>query len=64
MINLLEKIIGSKVKKKLLSMQLGDVKKTYADIDISKKDLNFQPRINLHEGLIKFVSWYKEYHKI
>ena len=45
-------------------MQLGDVKKTFADIEKSKRELKFQPKINLSQGLLKFVNWYKEYHKI
>ena len=64
MINHLEDIIGKKAKKILVSMQLGDVKKTFADIEKSKRELKFQPKIDLGQGLLKFVNWYKEYHKI
>ncbi len=64
MIKLLEDTIGKKAKKKLVSMQLGDVKKTFADIEKSKRELKFQPKTSLRQGLTKFVNWYKEYHKI
>ena len=64
MIKLLEDIIGKKAKKKLVSMQLGDVKKTFADIVKSERGLGYYPRIDLREGLLKFVNWYKSYHKI
>ncbi len=64
MISLLENILGEKAKKKLLPMQLGDVKKTYADIESSKKDLKFQPKVSLQEGLENFVSWFKYYNKL
>ena len=64
MIKLLEDTIGKKAKKKLVSMQLGDVKKTFADIEESKRELKFQPKTSLRQGLFKFVNWYKEYHKI
>ena len=63
-IKLLEDIIGKKAKKKLVEMQLGDVKKTFADIEKSKRDLKFQPNTDLRQGLLNFVNWYKEYHKI
>ncbi|OUU61706.1 MAG: hypothetical protein CBC22_06630 [Alphaproteobacteria bacterium TMED62] len=63
MINILESVIGKKAKKKLLPMQLGDVKKTFADIKKSKRDLKFEPKVNLRQGLFSFVNWYKEYHK-
>ena len=64
MINLLESIIGRKAKKKLLPMQLGDVKQTFADIVKSKKDLKFEPKVKLKQGLFNFVNWYKEYRKL
>ena len=64
MINLLESIIGRKAKKKLLPMQLGDVKRTFADIVKSKKDLEFEPKVKLKQGLFNFVNWYREYRKI
>ena len=64
MINLLESIIGRKAKKKLLPMQLGDVKRTFADIVKSKQDLEFEPKVKLKQGLFNFVNWYKEYSKL
>ena len=44
-------------------MQLGDVKKTYADIEITKKKLHYNPQTNLKLGLKNFVNWYKDYIK-
>ena len=45
-------------------MQPGDVKSTYADIDLTMKDLNFKPTVNISEGIKKFVLWYKEFYKL
>jgi len=64
MVSLLETICARKAKINKKKMQLGDVRHTYANIKESKKDLKFKPKINLKEGLEKFVSWYKEYHNI
>ena len=64
LVNLLEKFSGKKAKIKKKGMQLGDVRHTYANIQDSKKDLQFRPQTNLEEGLEKFVNWYKEYHKV
>ena len=64
MIELLEDIIGKKAQKKLVPMQLGDVKKTFADIEKSRKELKFQPKTDLGQGLLNFVKWYKNYNKI
>ena len=63
-INLIEKTLGIKAKKKLLPIQPGDVKKTFADIKESKKDLNFNPKTKITEGIPKFINWYKKYFKI
>ena len=64
MVSLLEILCERKAKINKKRMQLGDVRHTYADIKESKKDLKFKPKINLEQGLEKFVNWYKEYHKI
>ena len=63
-INLIEKTLGIEAKKKLLPIQPGDVKKTFADIKESKKDLNFNPKTKITEGIPKFINWYKKYFKI
>ena len=64
MVSLLEMLCERKAKINKKRMQLGDVRHTYANIKESKKDLKFQPKTNLKDGLEKFVTWYKEYHKI
>lgn len=63
-INLIEETIGIKAKKRLLPIQPGDVKETFAEISESTKDLNFKPKVNIKEGIPKFVEWYKSYYKI
>ena len=64
LVSLLEILCERKAKINKKRMQLGDVRHTYANIKESKKDLKFKPKINLEQGLEKFVNWYKEYHKI
>jgi len=61
-IECVEKSIGKNAKKKMVPMQLGDVKRTYADIGESKKILGYEPKIGIDEGIEKFVAWYKEYY--
>jgi UDP-glucuronate 4-epimerase len=60
-IGLLEKALGKEAIKKLLPMQKGDVRKTYADIEHGQKLLNFEPKVSLEEGLVHFVDWYRQY---
>ena len=45
-------------------MQPGDVKETYADIEMSRRDLEFSPKISIDEGLEDFVDWFRQYHSI
>jgi UDP-glucuronate 4-epimerase len=41
-------------------MQPGDVLVTYADVSKAKRDLGYQPRTQLKEGLERFMTWYRE----
>jgi len=61
MISLLEKEVGKKAIINFKEMQLGDVKKTYADIAKSKKLLNYSPSVRLGKGIPQFIKWYKSY---
>ncbi|QQR99310.1 MAG: GDP-mannose 4,6-dehydratase [Sphingobacteriales bacterium] len=40
--------------------QVGDVPKTYANIEKGKKILNYNPKIEIHEGLMKQYEWIKK----
>ena len=44
-------------------MQLGDVKRTFADIEHSKQKLNYTPTTKIVEGIPKFIDWFKKYNK-
>lgn len=56
-ISYIEKHTGKKAKKELLPMQNGDVERTYADITESSKELHYIPKVNLDEGIKRFVEW-------
>lgn len=58
-IGLCEKVTGKKAKKTIIENQIGDVPRTYADISKAKEDLNFNPIVNLEEGLKKMFEWMK-----
>jgi UDP-glucuronate 4-epimerase len=60
LIRTLEEKIGRKARLEYLPEQPGDVKHTYADIRKAKKELGYNPRTNIGEGLDRFVQWYKE----
>ena len=63
LIKLIEKNFNKKIKINKVSIQLGDVKKTKANVRNLKKLINFTPKTNLKTGIKKFVMWYKNYHK-
>ena len=56
---LLEKELGRQAVKEMLPMQPGDVMETFADIEDLKRDVGFQPRTSIEEGLRGFVQWYR-----
>ena len=63
-IETIEKYLGKKSIKKMLPMQDGDVKKTWASISKITKDYNFQNKVSLDKGIEEFINWYKVYHNV
>lgn len=63
-IELIEKALGRKATMELLPLQPGDVTDTYADIEDSRRDLGFEPRVTIEEGIPRFVAWFREHHKL
>lgn len=61
-VHTIEEFIGCKAKINLMPLQPGDVKETIADIESTQKDLGFDPKTNMREGLKHFIEWYKEYY--
>jgi UDP-glucuronate 4-epimerase len=61
-IGVLERALGRTAKKQLLPLQPGDAPETFADIDASRRDLGFEPKTGIEDGLARFVDWYKSYH--
>ena len=64
MIECLEKQLGLKAIIEFLDIQPGDVQRTCADIEHSKRLLNYNPKINLTEGISNFINWFKSYKSI
>lgn len=60
-IEVLERAFGATAEKTYLPMQPGDVVETAADISASRRDLSFDPKTSLDEGLPKFAAWYRAY---
>jgi UDP-glucuronate 4-epimerase len=62
MIDLIEAACGRKAERRLLPMQPGDVRDTYADISAIQRDLGFEPTTSIDVGVPRFVEWYRDYH--
>ena len=62
MIELIENACGRTAQKRLLPMQDGDVRDTYADISAIERDLGYRPTTSIDVGVPMFVDWYKDYH--
>ena len=63
-IELIEQACGKKAEVELMSMQPGDVEKTYADIDAIQREIGYQPTTSIEQGIPQFVNWYREYHGV
>lgn len=57
----IEKNIGKEAKKELLPIQLGDVEKTWANVNDLMKDYNYKPNTLLSKGIKEFINWFKNY---
>ncbi len=63
-IQVIERATNHKAVIEFADMQPGDVKETFADIEASRRDLGFAPRTTIDDGIPRFVTWFREYHKV
>ena len=62
-VSLIEKKLGKKAIIELAPMQLGDVTKTYANIEKAKSELGYKPNTDINTGIDNFINWFKNYYK-
>ena len=60
----IEQALQRKAIVTLEPMQPGDVARTYADIDASRRELGFEPATPISAGVPKFIAWYKDYYSV
>jgi UDP-glucuronate 4-epimerase len=60
LITLLEKALGKKAIIERQPLQPGDVPITFADISKARARLGYQPRVNIEQGIEKFVDWFRQ----
>jgi len=59
LVQFIEEALGKKANIEMFEPQPGDVSITYADITKAKRMLGYQPKVNMKEGIKRFVEWYK-----
>jgi len=59
LISLLEQALGRKAVLDRQPLQPGDVPITYADISKARRDLGYDPRTKIAEGIPRFVEWFR-----
>ena len=62
-IEAIEKAIGLVADKNYLPLQDGDVPATFADTDELAAWTGFAPQTDVHDGVARFVAWYREYYR-
>ena len=55
----MESALGRKAVRQMMPMQPGDVYQTYADTTALQKAVGYKPHITLHEGIARFIEWYR-----
>jgi UDP-glucuronate 4-epimerase len=63
-VELLEKETGRKALLEPMPMQVGDVRKTVADISAIERDHGFRPTTTIDDGVPQFVRWFRDYHRL
>jgi nucleoside-diphosphate-sugar epimerase len=59
-LNIIEKVIGKKLKIERIDAQKGDVQHTFADILKAQRDFNYRPQFPLSQGIEKQYVWIKK----
>ena len=60
----IEKNLGREAIKKMLPIQPGDVRKTWANIDRLIQDYEYQPITDIADGVKSFTDWFCNFYNI
>jgi UDP-glucuronate 4-epimerase len=63
-VELIERATNHKAILDKQPMQQGDVRESFADIEASRRDLCFEPKTTIDDGVPKFVAWYRAYNGV
>lgn len=60
LVALLEKELGVEAKKVFKGMQKGDVERTWADISKARRELGYDPKTSLANGIARTIAWRRD----
>ncbi|NUO84151.1 GDP-mannose 4,6-dehydratase [candidate division KSB1 bacterium] len=60
LIHLIQEALGKKALIEQLPLQPGDVPITYADISKARREIGYDPKVDVAEGVRRFVEWFKQ----
>lgn len=60
----LEESLNKKAILDFQPMQPGDVTATWADVTKAARDLGYEPKTSIRDGVNSFVEWYKDYYHV
>lgn len=60
MISLIENIMNKKIRTKHIERQQGDVTHTWSSIEKAKKEIGYEPKVSVEEGIKRHVDWFRE----
>lgn len=63
-ISCIENSMGQNAKKEMMPMQMGDVKRTWADVSSLIQDYDYMPNTKIEKGVQEFVNWFIDYNKL
>jgi len=62
LLDMLREIIGTDIEAKYTPPHPGDIKHSFADISLARKELGFDPKVDFKAGLKKTVEWFAKLH--
>ncbi|WP_306152959.1 NAD-dependent epimerase/dehydratase family protein [Roseovarius sp. MMSF_3281] len=62
-IEAIEEALGMSATRNMMEMQKGDVPATWADATLLQDLTGYCPQTDVHEGIKRFVAWYRDYYE-
>jgi UDP-glucuronate 4-epimerase len=64
LIGYIEEGLGRQANVSVAPITAGDVPLTYADVSHARKELAYQPKVSLANGVRRFLQWYSAYYRV